>query len=197
MSTTEGMQAALKSATAAGGGGAAGNAGSSLNAATELFVQLPFKVHDRAFTTAGDRLVHLAVDELEIARRKANQLARDFEHCKLLTSSYEDKVARPEQAFKQSQTVVEEISGMLVERDARIQALTSERDFATNRVTALCDSQPDKARIRQLLNRVSEMAPERQFKVILRTPRKRKPLMILGASSANGVTTITVSDTLR
>lgn len=144
----------------------------------------------RAQGPAQDRFLHFAMDELALARDRLNHLtltvgSRDKEN-ELLSH----ELNRTRSILNDTQFRYKEMDALVQERDTEITALKISMAVLKSELEAI-NADPTKARIRQLLKRIGQMAPQRQFVVQKKSGRK---FGVLGASSVNGVTTITVTN---
>lgn len=138
---------------------------------------------------ATDRLIHLAMDELASARACAQSQVWAVSSANDQNQKLATELSRTLSQVKLLQQDMGEMASVLNLREEEIRKLKGVRDAAMAELNAI-DQDPTKSRIRQLLKRIREMAPQAQFKVLTHTGRQ---FQILGALSTNGVTTITVS----
>lgn len=138
---------------------------------------------------AQDRLVHLVMDELSAARQQRNMATMAAHTANDQNQKLSNELHRTLAQVKLLQQDIGEMAPVLNQREEEVRALKVSMAVLKSELEAI-NQDPTKGRIRQLLKRIREMAPERQFEVRTHTGRK---FQILGALSSNGVTTITVS----
>lgn len=141
---------------------------------------------------AQDRLIHLAMDELQEARFGRQQAMWSAQTANDQNQKLVSALAEADRRTRGLLTENDEQDSVLRQRDAEITRLNLALGVAKNELEQI-NLDPTKRRIRQLLRRVYEMAPNRQFKVLMKLADGTKALPVLGVSSANGVTTLTVA----
>lgn len=139
---------------------------------------------------ATDRLIHLAMDELSNARMARDMLMCQKTNDQSQSQKLADELSRTLAKVRLLQQDLSEMSTVLNTREEEIRKLRGVRDAALAELNAI-DLDPTKRRIRQLLKRVHEMAPQAQFEVRKKSGRR---FGVLSAMSAKGVTVITVTN---
>lgn len=135
-----------------------------------------------------NRMVNLVLDLRHEDRRNLDTATIELIKARERITSLEESLKHQDLQVLQYQQALQELHAVIDMRDRDLKIVQ------TAQLAAETELVPLQVQVNALERRIAAMAPQRRFKVVSKVPGfKTRTLPLLGVSSANGVTTITVN----